>query len=114
MHPDNAILLISRDAGNLSKLLNLFSRAPGDYKNDTLFVFDEVHGAGSSSFVENLTGRISPYRYRLGLSATPEREYDDVGNDFLQSEIGDIIFTFSLEDAIKTAERAIEAFAEKL
>ena len=61
MHPDNAILLISRDAGNLSKLLNLFSRAPGDYKNDTLFVFDEVHGAGSSSFVENLTGRISPY-----------------------------------------------------
>lgn len=101
MHPDNAILLISRDAGNLSKLLNLLSRAPGDYKNDTLFVFDEVHGAGSSSFVENLTGRISPYRYRLGLSATPEREYDDVGNDFLQSEIGDIIFTFSLEDAIK-------------
>lgn len=101
MHPDNAILLISRDAGNLSKLLNLFSRAPGDYKNDTLFIFDEVHGAGSSSFVENLTGRISPYRYRLGLSATPEREYDDVGNEFLQTEIGDIIFTFSLEDAIK-------------
>ena len=101
MHPDNAILLISRDAGNLSRLLNLFSRAPGDYKNDTLFIFDEVHGAGSSSFVENLTGRISPYRYRLGLSATPEREYDDVGNEFLQTEIGDIIFTFSLEDAIR-------------
>ena len=101
MHPDNAILLISRDAGNLSKLLNLFSRAPGDYKNDTLFIFDEVHGAGSSSFVENLTGRISPYRYRLGLSATPEREYDDVGNEFLKTEIGDIIFTFSLEDAIR-------------
>lgn len=101
MHPDNTILLISRDAGNLSKLLTLFSRAPGDYKNDTLFIFDEVHGAGSSSFVENLTGRISPYRYRLGLSATPEREYDDAGNEFLQTEIGDIIFTFSLEDAIK-------------
>ena len=101
MHPDNAILLISRDAGNLSKLLTLFNRAPGDYKNDTLFIFDEVHGAGSGSFVENLTGRISPYRYRLGLSATPEREYDDAGNEFLQTEIGDIIFTFSLEDAIK-------------
>lgn len=101
MHPDNAILLISRDADNLSKLLTLFNRAPGDYKNDTLFIFDEVHGAGSNSFVENLTGRISPYRYRLGLSATPEREYDDEGNNFLQTEIGDIIFTFSLEDAIK-------------
>lgn len=101
MHPDNAILLISRDAGNLSKLLNLLGRMPGDYKNDTLFIFDEVHGAGSNSFVENLSGRISPYRYRLGLSATPEREYDDEGNNFIQTEIGEIIFTFSLEDAIR-------------
>ena len=101
IHPDNAILLISRDAGNLSKLLSLFNKAPGDYKNDTLFIFDEVHGAGSSSFVENLTSCISPYRYRLGLSATPEREYDDEGNQFLHDEIGDIIFTFSLEDAIQ-------------
>lgn len=101
IHPDNSLLLISRDADNLNKLLRSLDRAPGDYKNDTLFVFDEVHGAGSNSFVENLTGRISPYRYRLGLSATPEREYDDEGNDFLQHEIGDIIFEFSLEDAIK-------------
>ncbi len=94
-------MLISRDAGNLSKLLNLLGRMPGDYKNDTLFIFDEVHGAGSNSFVENLSGRISPYRYRLGLSATPEREYDDEGNNFIQTEIGEIIFTFSLEDAIR-------------
>lgn len=101
MHPDNAIIIISREANNLSKLLSLLNRAPGDYKHDTLFIFDEVHGAGSNSFVENLTGRISPYKYRLGLSATPEREYDSVGNDFIQTEIGNIIFTFSLEDAIK-------------
>lgn len=100
MHPDNAILLISRDAGNLSKLLSLFNRAPGDYTQDTLFIFDEVHGAGANSLVENLKGCISPYRYRLGLSATPEREYDDEGNQFLLDEIGEIIFTFSLEDAI--------------
>lgn len=101
MHPDDALVLISRDSGNLSRLLTLLDRAPGNYRDDTLFVFDEVHGAGSSSFVENLTGRLSPYKYRLGLSATPEREYDDTGNNFLINEIGDIIFTFSLQDAIK-------------
>lgn len=101
MHPDNAILLISRDADNLSRLLNMLDKAPGNYRDDTLFIFDEVHGAGSNSFVENLTGRLSVYRYRLGLSATPEREYDDDGNDFLKNEIGEIIFTFSLKDAIK-------------
>lgn len=101
MHPDNSMLLISRDANNLVKLLDMFDKAPGNYKNDTLFLFDEVHGAGSGSLVENLAGRISPYRYRLGLSATPEREYDDSGNDFLLTEIGEVIFEFSLQDAIK-------------
>ena len=101
MHPDNSILLISRDANNLVKLLDMLDKAPGNYKNDTLFVFDEVHGAGSDSLVNNLTGRISPYRYRLGLSATPEREYDDNGNNFLHNEIGKVIFEFSLKDAIK-------------
>lgn len=101
MHPDEAILLISRDANNLTKLLNLLDKAPGNYKDDTLFIFDEVHGAGANSFVDNLTGRLSPYKYRLGLSATPEREYDDIGNGFLLNEIGKIIFEFNLEDAIK-------------
>lgn len=101
MHPDNSMLLISRDANNLVKLLDMLDKAPGNYKNDTLFLFDEVHGAGSGSLVESLAGRISPYRYRLGLSATPEREYDDDGNDFLLTEIGEVIFEFSLQDAIK-------------
>lgn len=101
MHPDDSILILSRDARNLSKLLDLFDRLPGDYRNDTLFVFDEVHGAGSNTFVENLSGRLSPYRYRLGLSATPEREYDEAGNDFLLNEIGEVIFEFTLQDAIK-------------
>lgn len=101
IHIDNSILLISRDAGNLTKFFDLLDRAPGNYVDDTLFIFDEVHGAGSNSFVENLTGKISPYRFRLGLSATPEREYDDKGNDFLLNEIGDVIFEFSLQDAIQ-------------
>ena len=101
MHPDDSILILSRDARNLSKLQDLFDRLPGDYRNDTLFVFDEVHGAGSNTFVENLSGRLSPYRYRLGLSATPEREYDEAGNDFLLNEIGEVIFEFTLQDAIQ-------------
>lgn len=101
MHPDDSILLISRDSNNLTRLLNLLDKVPGNYRNDTLFIFDEVHGAGSSTIVENLSGRISPYQYRLGLSATPEREYDDAGNDFLLNEIGPVIFEFTLQDAIR-------------
>ena len=101
LHPDNAFMLLSSDANNLSKLLDLLERHPGNYYDDTLFVFDEVHGAGSSTRVENLTGKLAPYKYRLGLSATPEREYDEEGNAFIETEIGPVIYTFSLEDAIR-------------
>lgn len=101
MHPDNALLLISREAEDLKKLLNLLNRAPGNYTDDTLFIFDEVHGVGSNSFVQALSGRLSKYKYRLGLSATPDREYDETGNDFIKDEIGEIIFEFSLKDAIQ-------------
>lgn len=101
LHSDDSLLLLSRDSDNLTKLLKAFDRTPEQYKNDTLLVFDEVHGAGANSIVENLSGKLSPYRYRLGLSATPEREYDDKGNDFLLREIGEVIFEFSLKDAIR-------------
>lgn len=101
LRPDNAFMLLSSEANNLSKLLGVLERHPGSFYQDTLFVFDEVHGAGSSSRVENLTGKLEPYRYRLGLSATPEREYDEEGNAFLETEIGPIIYRFGLEDAIR-------------
>lgn len=101
LHPDNAIMLLSSDANNLSRLLDSLEHHPGNYYDDTLWIFDEVHGAGSSTRVENLTGKLAPYRYRLGLSATPEREYDDEGNNFIETEIGPVIYTFSLEDAIR-------------
>lgn len=101
VHPDNALMLLSSDANNLTKLLALLERHPGNYYDDTLFIFDEVHGAGSATRIENLSGKLSPYQYRLGLSATPEREYDEEGNSFIEVEIGPIIYTFSLEDAIK-------------
>ncbi len=101
MHPDNSMLLVSRDANNLSRILDRLDTMPGNYRDDTLLLFDEVHGAGSHSLIENLSGKISPYKYRLGLSATPEREYDDGGNQFILDEIGEIIFEFSLKDAIE-------------
>jgi len=101
LHPDNALMLLSSDANNLTKLLTMLETRPGSYYDDTLFIFDEVHGAGSSTRVENLSGKLSPYMYRLGLSATPEREYDEEGNSFIEEEIGPILFRFTLQDAIK-------------
>ena len=95
------ILIISRDADYLVECINRMEQRFSDSKETTLFVFDEVHGFGSASYRDKLSGRISPYKYRLGLSATPEREYDEDGNNFILNEVGPVIFSFGLEDAIK-------------
>ncbi|MBW8298273.1 MAG: DEAD/DEAH box helicase family protein [Hydrogenophaga sp.] len=94
--PKDAVLLMSRQ--NLAKAVPLI---PALTKRKTLLVCDEVHGMGSASIVSALTGRIDDFEFRLGLSATPERAYDKEGNDFIEREIGPVLFRFTLEAAIR-------------
>ncbi|GGC97891.1 DEAD/DEAH box helicase family protein [Pontibacillus salipaludis] len=91
-----SVLVISRD--NLKKEI---TKIPSSYISNTIIIADEVHGLGSQSMVEGLKGRLKPFKYRLGLSATPEREYDEEGNQFIEEEIGVPIFQFKLADAIR-------------
>jgi superfamily II DNA or RNA helicase len=56
---------------------------------------------GSAMMVRQLAGQIQKLPYRLGLSATPDREYDEEGNQFIEREIGPVIFRFGLADAIR-------------
>ncbi len=66
-----------------------------------LLICDEVHGFGSESLRNKLKGKVRTIKYRLGLSATSERFYDEIGNKFINEEIGPIIFKYGLEDAIR-------------
>ncbi|MCY3989270.1 MAG: DEAD/DEAH box helicase family protein [Gammaproteobacteria bacterium] len=66
----------------------------------TLIVHDEVHGLGSEGNRQHMAGLSENIRYRLGLSATPEREYDADGNLFITEHIGPVLMTFGLEEAI--------------
>jgi superfamily II DNA or RNA helicase len=70
-------------------------------KDKLLLVHDEVHKIGSESNRNNLTGLNEGVKWILGLSATPDREYDDLGNQFIKNYIGETIFEFTLESAIK-------------
>ena len=63
----------------------------------TLLIADEVHNLGSSGFISNPPER---FDYRLGLSATPERQYDPDGTSALFDFFGDKMFEFSLAEAI--------------
>ncbi|WP_298362764.1 DEAD/DEAH box helicase family protein [uncultured Litoreibacter sp.] len=95
-NPKGKVLIASR-----SMVHKVLSRMQPGTRNRTLLVCDEIHGLGSPRLRENLTGLMSPFPFRLGLSATPERDYDDEGNRFIESEIGPVIFSFKIEDAIK-------------
>ena len=81
---------------NLRKLL----RKDSIHDNE-LLICDEVHGFGSDELRNQLSGKVNRFEYRLGLSATPEREYDEAGNSFIENEIGPTIYKLDLQKAIK-------------
>jgi DNA phosphorothioation system restriction enzyme len=65
----------------------------------TLIVGDEVHNLGAQKTEESLPRNVS---LRLGLSATPERYFDESGTSTLLDYFGEIIQPeFTLADAIK-------------
>lgn len=101
LNPDRAVLVVSRDAEYLNDVITKTNRIIKNNHNETMFVFDEVHGFGSYTMRRTLSGKVQPFKYRLGLSATPEREFDEEGNLFIQNEVGKIIFSFTLKDAIQ-------------
>ena len=67
------------------------------FKCTTLLIADEAHNLGSEGFIAN-----PPvfFDHRLGLSATPVRQYDKDGTEALFDFLGPVVFRFSLEDAI--------------
>jgi superfamily II DNA or RNA helicase len=91
-----SVLVVSRE--NLAAVIARIT--PADALK-TMIIHDEIHGMGSPSMVKNLSGTHKNFKYKLGLSATPEREYDAAGSAFIESEVGPTIFTFGIEDAIK-------------
>ena len=64
---------------------------------DRLLIADEVHNLGSEGFISNPP---EFFEYRLGLSATPERQYDEEGTAELFVFFGPVIFEFTLREAI--------------
>lgn len=62
-----------------------------------LLIGDEVHNFGAEGLRASLPDAA---RYRLGLSATPERGFDPEGTAALEDFFGPVVFRFGLENAI--------------
>ena len=98
--PTQNFIIISTYASfareNVFSILNSFERTK------VLIIADEAHNMGSPSILKRL-GTIN-YLRRIGLSATPERQFDDDTNKKLYRFFGaeeKFTFEYSMEEAIK-------------
>lgn len=76
--------------------LNEFSR------KQLLLIADEAHNMGASGILKKMSG--IPYLRRIGLSATPERQYDDFGNAKLREFFGaeeKYTYEYTMKEAIE-------------
>ncbi len=96
LSPEFSILVISSKS-----LRNVLRSLTLSIRKRLLVIYDEVHSFGSPQIIEDLTGLSDGISYRLGLSATPEREYDLEGTEFIEEHIGPVIYQFGLEEAIR-------------
>lgn len=62
-----------------------------------LIIGDECHNLGTESLLESLPLSIE---YRLGLSATPVRQYDEEGTYGVERYFGGTVYNFGIADAI--------------
>ena len=67
-------------------------------KNTTVLVADEVHHLGAKRSRQKLT---DVFDCRLGLSATPNRWFDDVGTNVLKAYFGETVYEYPLSKAIR-------------
>lgn len=65
--------------------------------DEVILVSDEVHFLGAPSFSN---GMKEIYKYRVGLSATPQRWFDEEGSKNLIEYFGGTVFKFPLKKAI--------------
>jgi len=102
----NAILNYNNGYSNIVIILTThdtfysenFKKAIQTIDDKILLIADEVHSLGSP---KRRCGFIENYVFRIGLSATPTRWFDDEGTQILKKYFSKTIFEFSLKKAIE-------------
>lgn len=89
----NPVFIIS----NSSFVLDDFQEIINKCKKDILIIVDEAHYAGAENVSNYLDNR---FIYRLGLTATPNRHFDDAGTSFIMSYFKKEVFSYDLKKAI--------------
>lgn len=95
-------LVVVKNTAGSKDFVTAIQNISSDYQN-TLLVGDEVHWLGASAFRASL---LSEANFRLGLSATPSRYFDEDGTEYLIKYFGGSVFKLSLGDALEIKNEA--------
>jgi superfamily II DNA or RNA helicase len=102
-HADQISLFSGETKSKDLRLFNIFvintARELSKYLSTNfpvMLILDECHHAGSP---ENSKSLNFPYTATLGLSATPEREYDNAFNLIVSPKLGNIIYRYDYKQA---------------
>ena len=93
---DHCIIYTTHDTASSNKFISILSE---NVSSSTVltFVGDEVHWLGAKTLRKAL---LTFYKYRIGLSATPSRWFDDAGTRLLENYFGDNHYEFTMKDAL--------------
>ena len=90
-------LVVVKNTASRKDFVELLERIKSDYES-VLLVGDEVHWLGARAFQSSLL----PFaNYRLGLSATPNRYFDDEGTEALRSYFGKTVYELPISKALQ-------------
>ncbi|MGQ4876241.1 MAG: DEAD/DEAH box helicase family protein [Promethearchaeia archaeon] len=93
----NNIIILAYYNTFAKKIIPILNKLENKFK--ILLIADEVHEIGTKKR-RKMFSQFKP-DYKLGLSATPIRKFDDEGNSFINSYFSGIVYEYSIEDAIK-------------
>ncbi|UXR50196.1 DEAD/DEAH box helicase family protein [Staphylococcus simulans] len=92
---ENYVFLTTYDTAGGTHFKEVISRVSS---SNIMMIADECHNITQASF-ENFP--IEKINFNLGLSATPNRWWDEEGTIFMKDFIGNIVYRYTLEEAIK-------------
>ena len=96
LESENRIFIISTiQTASRDNFRSILSRVEPE---NLAIVIDEVHHSGAEEF-SNIF-RVEA-KYRLGLSATPERDWDDEGNQRIFDYFGPEVYEYNIDDGIR-------------
>jgi superfamily II DNA or RNA helicase len=93
---DSLTVIVVKNTASKSEFVQIVNDSSKDFEN-ILLVGDEVHWLGAPAFQPAL---LEPANFRLGLSATPQRYFDEVGTEVLLNYFGETVYELTLKQAL--------------